>query len=133
MLRIVLALVGLVALSSCCQSRCAPHAVYVLVTADGASVTGVEIDGADFVCNEQDAATVCTPNGGIENGDYELVVRAPGYDAVAVSLSVRTYEPPAFSCDCRGPIGDAMVELGGGEPAPDAGEPMPDAGASDGG
>ena len=124
-------LAAIALLSGCCNTRCAPHSVYVVVSADGASVTGVEIAGADFQCDEQESATVCTPLGAIDVGDYDLVVSAPDFDPVDVALSVRTNEPPAFSCECRHPIGSAIVELGGGEPEPDAGEPEPDAGEPD--
>ncbi len=133
--RILGVLASLTALSACCNTRCAPHDVYVVVSADGASVTGVTIEGADFGCTEQEGATVCVPSGAIEDGAYALVVSAPGYDPVPVELEVRTIQPPSFSCECRRPIGGATVELGEGEPEPepDAGpEPEPDAG-SDGG
>ncbi len=131
MLRLALALSSLLALSACCGDRCAPHAVYIAVTADGAAVRDVEIVGADFLCDEQESATMCTPNGPIEDGDFDLVVTAPGFDPTPVSLRVRTNQPPAFSCDCRVPTGSAAVELGDGAPPPDAGGPEPDAGDPD--
>ncbi|HEY8432452.1 MAG TPA: hypothetical protein VIL20_28975, partial [Sandaracinaceae bacterium] len=128
-MRVGLALFATLALSGCCQTRCLPTAVAVVVSADGASVSGVEIDG--FVCDEREAGTVCTPNGPIEDGDHRLEVRAPGYEPVVVTLRVRTHVPPPFSCACRVQRGEARVELGAG--ASDAGEPPLDGGAGDSG
>ncbi|MCZ7683986.1 MAG: hypothetical protein M5U28_36540 [Sandaracinaceae bacterium] len=131
LLRILGVLASLTALSACCNTRCQPHDVYVVVSADGASVTGVTIEGADFRLHRAGGRHGVRP----ERRDRGRGLRArgerPGYDPVPVELEVRTIQPPAFSCECRRPIGGATVELGEGEPEPDpdAGpEPEPDAG-----
>lgn len=114
------------------QPRAANLVPVAVAIAPRSSPSHPRCRAANLVPVALDSATVCVPNGAIEDGDYELVVTAPGYDPVETSLSVRTNQPPAFSCDCRRPIGGAVVELGDGEPVPepDAGT-EPDAGAEE--
>lgn len=124
------ALLGLL-LAGCCRDagRCPQNAVVVRVSADGAPVAGVAIDGAatSWRCSDLDAETICQPET-IADGDYVVLVTTPGAAPIEVDVTARTFEAPPYSCDCEIPTGEATLELA---PPGD-----PDAGAtatSDGG
>ncbi len=116
---IVLALL----LGGCCNEGepCAQNDVYVLVTQGDAPVAGVTIDGYDFTCTEGETFTVCRPSIAIADGDYDLVVNAPGQPSREVALAVRTRAVPQYSCDCRIPTASVTIEYEPLTVEPDAG------------
>jgi hypothetical protein len=97
----------------CCRDGepCPQNAVFVMVSAGGASVPGVMIEGYDFTCTEEALQTVCRPTVSIADGTYELIVSAPGIASQQLTLEVRTNPIPEYSCDCEIPSASAMIEV----------------------
>lgn len=128
------ALLGLL-LAGCCRDAgaCPQNAVVVRVSADGAPVEGVAVEGAatSWRCSDLDLETICQPES-IADGDYVVLVTTPGAAPIEVVIIARTFEAPPYSCDCEVPTGEASLEVAPAE-VTDAGAQQDAAATSDGG
>jgi hypothetical protein len=131
--RTIIALLLGAALGGCCNDAgsCPPSDVAIFVSVGEQGVDGVEVEGGDATCVREEEATLCRLSGPFAEGDYDFVVRVPGYEPRPVELAVRTNRPPPFSCECTIPSGSAALQLDG-EPAQDQPDEA-DGGVADGG
>lgn len=110
--------------SGCCADagECPQNTVAVHVTDGAEPVAGVSVEGggATWSCAALETVTLCTP-ASIADGAYVVTVRADGRPDREVTLDVRTYALPPYSCDCEIPTGDVAIDYAPSDPAVDAG------------